>query len=240
MLFHWYRWDFMTWSANRRYALLPLAGRGLFHMILDALAMGHEVPADVQGAADVLALDPDEIAEVWESVIKLFRIDGGKLAHDLIDEGREKTAKLSARREEAGRKSGEARRAKTASLTVEQAEINTTSGRAKLTQERAIEILRSAGEYISDRPLDQKNKALLERLVYTYDESDFKLVADYVGAGEHWLTKKKGERLGIPLVIQRFDVDLEDAKRWDKRGRKPAGFTQSIRKLHPETTGAAC
>lgn len=81
-------------------------------------------------------------------------------------------------------------------------------------------LVTGAGVRIVGTHLKPERQGELEELAEEFAEEDFRLVGDYVGAGQFWKIRKEGEKaVSLALVIACFRQTLEEARFWDKKGR---------------------
>lgn len=67
-----YFWDPLRWQASRRVQRMDWAARGLYRELMDECYLKGCIPASLEGIADLLDCDVEEIANLWSQVARCF------------------------------------------------------------------------------------------------------------------------------------------------------------------------
>jgi hypothetical protein len=68
----WYPWNPLTWQASRRVQRMGWAERGFYRELMDECYLKGSIPASLEGLAELLDCDPEEISDLWGKVSRCF------------------------------------------------------------------------------------------------------------------------------------------------------------------------
>lgn len=72
----WFPWYPQEWRTDRYFQRLSWAEKGLLRELLDECYLGRTIPADVEGLAELLAVDATEIRELLPRLLRWLTMSG--------------------------------------------------------------------------------------------------------------------------------------------------------------------
>lgn len=82
----WFPWYPQEWRTDRYFQRLSWAEKGLLRELLDECYLGRTIPADVEGLAELLAVDATEISDLLPRLLRWLTMSGdGRLESHWIE-----------------------------------------------------------------------------------------------------------------------------------------------------------